>query len=235
MFFIAGCGGTASDAGKSSLPATKRTEPATSGKAADAAKAATPTAESASGSVAAINAAQPAVKPAPPAVPAEPTDTRELVQVLDLGKLPAPEGAKVGEQSPTLMRVGVPLSVPAAVDFYLGKLAALGWQSVGPKTSESVTESFAQVSLGKEGYLLTLMAMPGEPKQSTVSIEHVGNLDTRTLPRVDGAEDQYSSQSSSLYFTTAKVDEATTKLRQLLKADGWQEYDRAFTQKAVPA
>ena len=63
-------------------------------------------------------------------------------------------------------------------------------------------------------------------------MQHVGNLDTRTLPRVDGAEDQYSSQSSSLYFTTAKVDEATAKLRQLLKADGWQEYDRAFSQKA---
>ncbi|MEI8375880.1 MAG: hypothetical protein WCJ35_23905 [Planctomycetota bacterium] len=62
MFFIAGCGGTASDAGKSSPPAIKTTEPTTSGKAADAAKAAAPTAESASGSVAVLNAAQPVVK-----------------------------------------------------------------------------------------------------------------------------------------------------------------------------
>ncbi len=231
MFFIPGCGGTATDAGKSSPPATKTTEPARSGKAADAAKAAGATAESASGSAAEINAAQPTAKPAPPAVPAEPTDTRQLVQVLDLSKLPSPEGATVGEQSPTQVRISVPLLVPAAVDFYLDKLGTLGWQPVGPKTSESVTESFAQVSLGKDGYLLTLTAMPGKPKETTVSIEHVGNLDTRRLPRVDGAEEQYSSQSSSLYFTTAKVDEATAKLCQLLKADGWQEYDRAFSQK----
>jgi hypothetical protein len=216
MVLIAGCGGMASDTDKSSPPATATAQ----------------SADSASGPVAAPNAPQAAATPAPQAVPAEPTDTRQLVQVLDLSKLPAPQGATVGEQSPTHLRVGVPLSVPAAVDFYRGKLAALGWQSVGPKTSESVTESFAQVSLGKDGYLLTLMAMPGEPKKTTVSIEHVGNLDTRTLPRVGGAEDQYSSQLVSLYFTTVKVDEAAAKLRQLLTADGWQEYDRAFSQKA---
>jgi len=233
IFFIDGCGGTASDAGKSSPPATKTKEPATSGKAADATKTAASTADSASGSVAALNAGKTTAKPAPPTVPAEPTDTRQLVQVLDLSKLPAPEGAKIGEQSPTQVRICVPLLVPAAVEFYLGKLGTLGWQPAGPKTSESVTESFAQVSLGKDGYLLTLTAMPGEPKATTVSIQHVGNLDTRTLPRVDGAEDQYSSQLSSLYFTTVKVDEATAKLRQLLKADGWQEYDRAFSQKAT--
>ena len=182
---IAGCGGTASDAARSS-PA---------GKAAQIAAATAPTAESANGSVAAVDGAEPAAKPAPPAKPAEPTDTRQLVEVLDLGKIPVPEGATIGEQSPTRLRVGVRMPLPAAVDFYLGKLGALGWQRVGPKTSETVTESFAQVSLGKNGYLLRLMAMPGEPKETTVSIEHVGNLDTRTLPRVEGAEEQYGNQS----------------------------------------
>ena len=220
---IAGCGGAASDAEKSSP----------SGKLTGVGKATAATAESTSGSVAAAGADPSAANPLPPAVPAEPTDTRQLVQVLDLSKLPAPEGAKVGEQSPTHVSVGVPLLVPAAVDYYRGKLGALGWQSAGPKTSETVTDSFAQLSLGKDGYLLTLTAMPGEPKETTVSIQHVGNLDTRTLPRVDGAEDQYSSQLSSLYFTTATVDETAAKLRKLLKADGWQEYDRAFAQKAV--
>jgi hypothetical protein len=222
MCLIAGCSGTASDAGRSSP----------TGKAAEIAAATAPAAESASGPVAAVNGSESAAKPAPPAKPAEPTDTRQLVEVLDLGKIPAPEGTTIGEQSPTRLRVGVRMSVPTAVDFYVGKLGALGWQRVGPKTSEIVTESFAQVSVGKDGYLLRLMAMPGEPKETTVSIEHVGNFDTRTLPRVEGAEEQYSSQSSSLYFTTMTVDKATARLRQLLKADGWQEYDQAFSQKA---
>ena len=76
MFFVAGCSGTASDAGKSSLSASKATEPASSGKAAYASGIATPTADSASNSIAVLNAALPAVKPAPPAAAAEPTDTR---------------------------------------------------------------------------------------------------------------------------------------------------------------
>ena len=186
MLSIAGCSGTASDAGKSSPPgtATSDKEPAASRRGADVATATAPTAESTSGSL---------LRPRPLKRQrrrrrqqyAEPTDTLQLVQVLDLSKLPAPQGATVGEKSPTHLSVGVPLTVPAAVSFYLDKLAALGWQPAGPKTSASVTESFAQVSLGKDGYLLTLMAMPSKPKETAVTIEHVGNLDTRTLPRVD--------------------------------------------------
>ena len=76
--------------------------------------------------------------------------------------MPAPEGAKIGEQSPTNVKVGVPLLVPAAVDYYLGKLAALGWQPVQPKTSENVTESFAQLSLGKDGYLSNIDGHAGQ-------------------------------------------------------------------------
>lgn len=176
---------------------------------------------------------QPAARPAPPAVSAELADARHLVRMLDLSKLPAPEGAKIGEQSPTCVHIGVPLPVPAAVNFYLGRLDTLGWKPAGPKTSETITDSFAQVSLGKDGFLLTLTAMPSQAKETSVTITHAGNLDTRTLPRIEGAEDQYSSQSSSLYFTSATVDVATTELRRRLQADGWQEYDRAFSQKAV--
>ena len=65
-----------------------------------------------------------------------------------------------------------------------------------------------------------------------MTIVHVGNLDTRTLPRVAGAVDQYSSPLSSLYFTPATVKDATAALRGQLTAAGWQEYDLAFTQTA---
>ena len=221
MCLIAGCSGTASDAGSSSP----------TGKAAEITAATAPTAESASGLVAAGNGSEPAAKPAPPAKPAGPTDTRQLVEVLDLGKIPAPEDDVRRAVAHPPQRWCTTVGARGG-RFLPRNFGALGWQPVGLKRSESITESFAQVSLGKDGYLLRLMAMPGEPKETTVSIEHVGNFDTRTLPRVEGAEDQYSDQSSSLYFTTMKVDEATARLRQLLKADGWQEYDQAFSQKA---
>lgn len=240
LVMIAGCGSPSGVAEKSTppamasemaAPATKTTESATL-KASQVAKAVEPAAKPTSGSSAAIPVAQPPAKPTAPVAPAEPVDTRQLAKVLDLSKLPAPEGATIGQNSATLLQVGVLLSVPSATEFYLGKLQALGWRRVGDPASSTVTESFAQVSLGKDGYQLSLTVMSGKPKEASVTIVHVGNLDTRTLPRVDGAEDQYSCQASSLYFTSAKVDEATASLRRLLTAAGWQEYDRAFSQKA---
>ena len=103
---------------------------------------------------------------------------------------------------------------------------------MGDPASASVTGDFAQVSLGKGGYQLTLTAVSGGPTQANVTIAQLGNLDTRTLPRVEGAADQYSSPSNSFYFTPVKVNEATAAVRRLFTAAGWQEYDRAFSQKA---
>ena len=213
--FITGCGDQPKADEKPNPPAT-------------AAEAASP----------ATNNADPAltpatVKSAPRAAPAVLEDVRQFARVLDLGKLAVPTGGTVGESSPTRFHASVPLPVAAAVDFYVVKLDALGWKRAGPKNMETVTDSFAQLQLGKGGYLLTMTAMPGEAKQTGVSIEQSGDLDTRTLPRLDGAEDQYSDHASSLYFTSVKFDAASAALRKLLKADGWQEYDRAFAQKAV--
>ena len=177
-------------------------------------------------------AADPAAKSALATAPVELADTGQFAKVLDLSKLPAPEGAKITEQLAAQLRVAVPLSVPAATEFYLGKLQALGWQRVGDPASATITESFAQVGLGHEGYQLSLTVLPGKPKEANVSISHLGNLEAKTLPKLDGAEEQYSLPSSTLYFTALKVDEATTSLRRLLTAAGWQEYERTGTQMA---
>ena len=223
--FVAGC----NPAGRSEKPDPSAKEStatsATDGNRATTARTAATTAESASRTSSAFSAA-------PPAIPANLANACEFVQALDWNKLAPPAGATITEQSPTHLHVTMPLAVPAAVNLYLAKLDALGWKPTDPKTAENITESFAQLSVGKDGYLLMLTAMPGEGKETGLEIHHVGNLDTRSLPRVAGAEDQYSSQFSSLYFTNAKVDETAVSLRRLLKADGWQEYDRAFTQKA---
>ena len=71
-------------------------------------------------------------------------------------------------------------------------------------------------SLEKDGYGLLLSAMPSEPNQSGVTIEHVGNFDTRDLPKTNVAEVQYSSRSNTLYFTPATVDERPPR-----SADCW--------------
>jgi hypothetical protein len=241
FLFVCGCGGQTSVPEKSdslakssSVPAPPAI-PAEAGKSVNGAATAVATEPAAltSGPATVPGAAQPVAKPAAPALPAEAADTRQLARVLDLSKLAAPEGATMGLQSPTHMQVGVPLPVPAAVDFYVKKLDALGWKREGPATSESITDSFAQLGMCKDGHLLRITAIGGQPKESSITFEQAGNLDSRTLPRIEGAEDQFSDQSSSLYFAKAKIDEATATLRRLLNAAGWQEYDRAFSQKAV--
>ena len=172
---IAGCGSTP-DVAQNSSPQAKAAVPAPVAKTTGPAKA---------------NAG--------PAAPAEPTDTRQLAKVLDLSKLPAPEGAKFAEQWATQLNVGVPLPVPAATEFYLGKLQALGWQR-GDPASSTITDSFAQVGLAKDGYQVMLTATQGAPMESSVTIAQVGNFDTRTLPRIEGAQDQYSASVELALF-----------------------------------
>ncbi len=142
---------------------------------------------------------------APKAAPAVLEDVRQFAKVLDLGKLPMPSGGTLGESSPTRFHANVPLAVPAAVDFYVGKLDALGWKKAGPKTMESVTDSIAQLQLGKDGYLLSMTVLPSDPKISSVEIEQNGDLDARTLPASTGLRTNTAStevrstlQSSSL-------------------------------------
>jgi hypothetical protein len=220
VFLIAGCGNQPNAAEPPNKP----------GKTADASAPASKNGEPASDAASTPAAA---AKAAP--APAVLEDVRQFAQVLDLAKLAMPTGGTLGEASPTRFHATVPLTVKAAVDFYLKKLDAEGWKPVGPNAMEGVTDSFAQVRLGKDNYLLGMTIMPAEGKMSGVEIEQHGDLDSRTLPRLDNVDDQYSDHGSSLYFTAVKLDKATDELRRRLKADGWQEYDRAFSQKAVRA
>jgi hypothetical protein len=226
---VAGCGGNASPGPATATPPATETVPAASTTPAGVASA---TASTAGSSAPASPATAPS-KPAAPPVAIEPTDTRELVKVLDLGTLASPDGSTVGDQSATRLQITVPLATAAAARFYLEKLDALGWKPVGPNAAEGITDAFAQLELEKGGYTLLLSAMPGKPNQSNVSIEHVGNFDTRALPKTAGAEEQYSSRSNTLYFTSATVDDAAAAIRNLLVTAGWESYDRAFTQSAM--
>jgi hypothetical protein len=235
---VSGCGGDASRG-----PATAVTPDATStAPVASSAPAASSTpagvtssaASTAGSSAPAAPATSPGNSAAPP-VAIEPTDTRELVKVLDLGTLASPVGSTVGNQSATRLQIAVPLATPAAARFYMEKLDTLGWKPVGPNPDESITDAFAQLTLEKGGYTLLLAAMPSNPNESNVTIEHVGNLDTRALPKTDGAEEQYSSRANTLYFTSATVDDTAAAIGRLLGTAGWQSYDRAFAQTAKRA
>lgn len=163
----------------------------------------------------------------------EPVGLQQLASVIDLTKLPTIDGATSDQLQATSLQCKAPVSVREAADFYLKKLTAMGWQPSREPGGNTVSDSYAAVSLTKGGYLLSLSVMPGDtPKDSRVVLENHGNLDTRTLPRVEKAEDVFGSQITTIYFTPAKVAETSDTLRRILTAAGWQEYDLAHSQKA---
>ncbi len=182
-----GCGGQPAAADKPNQVAKSRDAPPGPAKTADATNTATPTTPAKTAAKTADSqprAPEPVARIEPPAAPKMLEDVCQFAEVLDLGKLPVPTGGTIGNTSPTRFSANVPLAVRAAVDFYLAKLNALGWKPVGPSLSESVTDSFAQVSLEKGNHRLAMTAMPGEGKLTGVEIEHHGGLDSRTLPRL---------------------------------------------------
>lgn len=161
-------------------------------------------------------------------------DARQLAATLDLRTLPTPKGTTIDQQLPTTLQCRVPLRVSASARFFSEKLQALGWQQAASVSGTAISDSYAQLVLIKNGFLLSLAVMPGGGSEdSRVVILHLGNLDTRTIPKLAGAEDTFDSPTTTVYFTSAKVDAATETLRQRLSAAGWQEYDRAHSQKAV--
>ncbi len=241
LLAVSGCGGNTSQ-GPAADTAAPATSPASTTPATAPPESTKPTDSTSSAAApegpatpkSADAAAKPDKSSAPP-VAIEPTDTRELAKVLDLGTLASPDGSTIGSQSATRLQITLPLATAAAARFYMEKLDALGWKPVGPNPDESITDAFAQLTLEKEGYTLLISAMPSKPNETSVAIEHVGNFDTRALPKADGAEEQYSSRSNTLYFTSASVDETAAAIGRLLDAAGWQMYERAFTQSAKRA
>lgn len=163
----------------------------------------------------------------------EPVGLQQLASVIDLAKLPMIDGATSDQLQATSLQCKAPVPVREAADFYVKKLATMGWRPSQEPGGNTVTDGYAAVSLMKDGYLLSLSVMPGDtPKDSRVMLENHGNLDTRTLPRVEKAEDVFGSQITTIYFTPAKVAETSDVLRRVLTAAGWQEYDLAHSQKA---
>ncbi|MBC8113867.1 MAG: hypothetical protein H7062_05795 [Candidatus Saccharimonas sp.] len=180
---------------------------------------------------AAVKAAekQPAAKKSGPAVVAT---VREATAVVDLRKLETLKDATFDISFAATRLEGFGSSdVKSAAEFYLAQLTKLGWQpSAEPY---SITADYAQASLEKNGYVLSLTALPtGMPGKVMVSVINLGNLHPRELPRVADAKLIFGGRASTMYVTPKKVAEVAAETRKLLKAAGWAEYAQPFSQQA---
>ena len=185
------------------------------------------------GKAAPAKAADKQPTPAKKSGPAAPASVREATAVVDLRTLATLKEATFNSFAPTRLDGAASSDVKAAAEFYLAQLTKLGWKPSAEPNSQMITEGYAQAALEKNGYALALTVLPeSKPGQVTVSVLNLGNIDSRDLPRVADAKLFYGGRTTAMYVTPKKVADVAAETRKVLKAAGWAEYARPFSQKA---
>jgi hypothetical protein len=153
---------------------------------------------------------------------------RELAGVMDFTKLPIIPGSKVARGGSAALEIGVPGTVADVAAFYRKTFDGLGWKPQ-PRPDGQVTnddsDHVASSTLWKDGFCLTLSVFGfGAKNSATVSLQFLGNFDTRTLPRVDGSKPLSESQTQTVFTTEVLAAKAEYTVAKALKAEGWQQY-----------
>lgn len=184
----------------------------------------------------------PALAPIPKSY-AKPADLEEIAHVIDLRTFPRPEGAvpersEIASHVPGLgtIHLTAPGDLKKVVDFYSAKLGQAGWRDA-PQTdphqpSRSISDDYAYLALTKQDYILILMISKEKDGKVSVHIDNHGNVDTRALPQIAGAERDFNQPHMTRYTTTQDVAAVTDFTRKQLQSQGWQEINRLpYTQK----
>jgi hypothetical protein len=89
-----------------------------------------------------------------------------------------------------------------------------------------VSRIFALACYEKSGYSLVFTARPTPSRQDrvTVTLQNMGNLDTRTLPRLPDATLIWSARTSTTYATSSDVRAVADSTRDTLADLGWSDY-----------
>lgn len=148
----------------------------------------------------------------------------ELAKVIDLSRIPAPQGARFGDRNAAELNVYVPLKVVPATEFYLRELEKLGYTPSKEPALTTIQNDYSSVTLVKGGYSLFLSATPSEEGQSLVSLIRYGNYDARRLPQSEGAKQGYGSPTLMHYVAKGSVAEECDFVMKALAKEGWQQY-----------
>lgn len=176
---------------------------------------------------------------------AAPASLDEIAQVIDLRVFPKPAGAVpqksiIAASVPCLgvVRYDVPGGAKEQFDFYTAKLIEAGWTEA-PKTDKRIepryfSETGGNMTFVKNGFTLFFMIHKSDSGPNiAVHIQNHGNVDTRKLPQLDGANREQDQPQQTRYSTPANVAAAAAFTRAELNKLGWQEINRrsAHTQK----
>jgi hypothetical protein len=130
----------------------------------------------------------------------------------------------------SLTRAGVCYEAPgdpaSALIFCETVLDERGWCENQEAGRKFVSPIFASACHEKSGYSLVFTARqtPGTPALVTVSLQNMGNVDTRTLPRHQDAILVASARTSTTYVTSFTVREVADFTKDALADLGWSDY-----------
>ena len=158
------------------------------------------------------------------ATTAAPATLAEARSLLDLSRLPLPQGAEVTAAA-TSAATGfkTPAAVEATFAEQRASLEASGWSLTG---DAQIYPQSASGVFGKNGYVLSLTVM-SDGAGSMVQMLHHGNVDLAALTPPDGVDVRFAQAISAIWETAAAPDVAASNLRATLLANGWEEYGEA--------
>ncbi len=150
----------------------------------------------------------------------------QAAEILDLRKLPLPDGATVPELRPIGMLNYQSSSDPkAAFQFHQQQLLKLGWKELPDTKMEAV---YATGMFSKSGFVVSVSTSssgaPNSPGASLVSLINFGNVRLNSLPVVDGAKLMFASDATAIYITESPVAETAEKLHGMLLKAGWEPW-----------
>ncbi|MFO0914864.1 MAG: hypothetical protein U0795_18035 [Pirellulales bacterium] len=175
------------------------------------------------------NGSAPAAAPAKPTAPIKPATIAEATKVLDLTTFPVIEGAELPPQRrPARLTYSAPKPVVAGFEFYRQALTQAGWQEL---PNSYVTEESASGTFAKDGYKISVMAMPGytpdQKGKSTFSLINHGNIDVTQLPTPDGCQVLFAGPVSVTHLTSQPQAATAEAVRKLFIDAGWEPYGTA--------
>jgi hypothetical protein len=142
---------------------------------------------------------------------------------MSLPRMPRAEVVSLGV---ALLCYEAPADPARALIFCAGVLGDRGWHECPEVGLKFASPIFATACYEKSGYSLLFTARPAprKPGKVAVTLENMGNVDTRTLPRPRDATPIWSARISTTYVTMARVRAAADFTREALADLGWSDY-----------
>lgn len=156
---------------------------------------------------------------------AEPAHVQQASELLDLERLPLPEGAEQQRyRRAAALRYGTTEPSEPAFAYVADRIKALGWKELPGGTHAG---GFANAYFERDGFLVYLSASPGGELATQVMLDHKGNVTPTDLPLPTGVKPLYDFPGVAMFSSPNDPDSTAKEIRETMTAAGWRPYGGA--------